>query len=1153
MSYKHLNLRLLTIISLFFTLNTKAQDTTVIQTLQWEDNFRAAYYDFPDDPSKSYRKILMYYNMRCPDAAVNPGNNSQGCGEWDYSCNTFITDTTQIDSSKATHPNYLISNFSGTNYAYTDLPTFEFIRHEQYSTELISAQNETEVNLGTDTDELVLPAYTKVNRIQLIYKADELLNAGLQAGAIERLKLHINQGPDSLHLFKIRLKNTVLNALNAIPEEDGFTEVYHQNLFDLSAGEQLFNFYQAFQWDETNNILVDISYVSLDPNQQVLTLKADDEQENLSIAHHSNDQAAYFNRNGFYELNTENIQGNYETLSISFWANGDEAIQPANNSLTECTTDNGRQMNIHLPWSNGQVYWDCGNDGNGYDRINKPADASDYKGNWTHWTFTKNAGTGSMKIYLNGEEWHSGNQKNKSIEINEVFRIGSSTGSNSYFGRIDNLSFWNKELLASDIEELMYQKVDQNYTDYASLLAFFDFEDLNSNTLQAISPYNVEAYRSGRPFPVSMRSADIFKEFTALNKRPVLSFYQGQYEWSNDLSYYQEAIPVEANRAVSFYVDNNDLLVQDTSYLYQAGYQYIKDTEGNIVDSLLYDATGNIEITDLNYYNKTNAKFEILSLVTPYGFFLDLGQEGKTFIFDLTDYAPILKGSKRMSIEMGGQNQEDLDIKFLFIEGTPEREVMNIQNIWPFRRAYPGGLSDDSYFEPRNIQLDPSASHFRIRSTITGHGQNGEFIPQEHFINVNGGAKEFNYEVWKYCGQNPIFPQGGTWIFDRAGWCPGAPSDIHMFDLNDFVSPGDNISLDYGLNTSSNSNENYLVSNQLVTYGAYNFQLDASIERILSPNTNVETERINPTCNDAQIEIKNTGANTLNSIVIEYFVDGTGITKQEEFNLDLQSGEFQTLNLPVESVAFFANGSDETGIFHAKIISVNGQTDNYQDNDQLASPFNQVKTFDPNFDLLIRLVTNNRASENSYRILDNQGNIVLSKDNLDNLTQYKDELILPNGCYTFVFEDSGNDGLDFWYWDAIGEDVGTGALSISRKITETVNLPLKVFNPDFGGSFTYDFIIGDITSTQNIEEAGLFSVYPNPSGDWLNIELQGLEGEDLQVQLLDINGRAVRSIELNQKPKDWTLQWNIEEEKPGIYLLRVVSKNKQLRQTVIIH
>ena len=47
--------------------------------------------------------------------------------------------------------------------------------------------------------------------------------------------------------------------------------------------------------------------------------------------------------------------------------------------------------------------------------------------------------------------------------------------------------------------------------------------------------------------------------------------------------------------------------------------------------------------------------FQIMSFVTPYGIGLDLGPEGKTWYFDLTDYAPIFKGNKRITVSGGGQ------------------------------------------------------------------------------------------------------------------------------------------------------------------------------------------------------------------------------------------------------------------------------------------------------------------------------------------------------------------------------------------------------------------------------------------------------------------------------------------------------------------
>ena len=38
-------------------------------------------------------------------------------------------------------------------------------------------------------------------------------------------------------------------------------------------------------------------------------------------------------------------------------------------------------------------------------------------------------------------------------------------------------------------------------------------------------------------------------------------------------------------------------------------------------------------------------------------------------------------------------------------------------------------------------------------------------------------------DMWKDCGDNPLYPQGGTWIFDRAYWCPGDLQVPDIFDI----------------------------------------------------------------------------------------------------------------------------------------------------------------------------------------------------------------------------------------------------------------------------------------------------------------------------------------------------------------------------------
>ena len=79
--------------------------------------------------------------------------------------------------------------------------------------------------------------------------------------------------------------------------------------------------------------------------------------------------------------------------------------------------------------------------------------------------------------------------------------------------------------------------------------------------------------------------------------------------------------------------------------------------------------------------NDTVEAYKLGSFVTPYGKRLEMGGEkGWEWVYDLTDYAPLLRSKKRLRI---GNNLELLDLKFEFIEGIPARNPISIQNIYP--------------------------------------------------------------------------------------------------------------------------------------------------------------------------------------------------------------------------------------------------------------------------------------------------------------------------------------------------------------------------------------------------------------------------------------------------------------------------------------
>lgn len=1119
---------------LFFLLPffANAQDTIRVQTFTWDSDNRSDLFQFPDDPAQTYRKIWMRYNMRCHDNLV--GNGAVGCREWDYSCNTFLYDPSRVDSTRQVAPTHVISNFSGNTFDYTTQPVFEYTQYLQHEVTL-TLDNEVAATVGTGTDEMILAGDQPVGRAQFLYLASELTSAGLTAGPIHALDLESSQA-GQIDFLRIRMKHTGQAGLDAqSPDLEGFTEAFFQNTGLQGNGPQRLNFYQPFDWDGLSNLLVEFSFTS-QPTGATPAVLANGTGFTSAIFSGQADYSLHFAGAGQVTVPPAKFATISNQITVSLWCYGSPGIMPANSTIFEGKdASNRRQANVHLPWGNGQVYWDCGNDGN-YDRINKQATDADYEGQWNHWAFTKNASTGEMKIYLNGQLWHSGTGLTKPIDVQE-FAIGAAvTGASKYFGNVDEFQVWDVALDEATIAAWMRRHVDASHPNYANLVAYFPMDegtgfDVNDAAGGQAASVDLPAWQG-------VRGENLYKNFFSGNLRPNATFVQGDATVQDVTVAVLDSVLVPLHSVTSYGLDGTDLVVTDQQYFYQAGQAYVYDESGQLLDSVAVAPEGSIEIGELVHYPKAEAKFELLSLVTPYGNGLGLGAAGKTFWFDVTDYAPVLQGEKRISIEMGGQWQEELDIEFLFITGTPPRDVLNMQHIWPFRRGGYAEIQTDRYFEPRTVALSADASQFKLRSAVTGHGQNGEFVPRTHYLNVDGGTQDFTYQVWKECADNPIYPQGGTWIFDRAGWCPGAATDVHEFDITDLVTPGGTVELDYGVNGANLTEANYLVANQLVTYGDWNFALDASLERIARPNSaDVEFERINPACTRPLVWVQNTGATEITSLAIEYLVLGNANALTHEWTGSIAPGASEAIELPVSDLGFWSTPASEN-VFRASIAQVNGQVDGQPANDTATSPFELAKVFETGSEYFLKTSTNNNGNQYSYTIRNAAGDVVMERSNMTSNTTYDDALELAPGCYTLDFDDSGDDGLEFWFYPGNG----TGALRFTRLING-FTLTEKTFDPDFGTGVKYDFVIEGPNAAVEPVKFRAFSTWPNPAADQLNVELRGFEGEAVMLQLTDLQGRILRSTEA-QPDSQWQTQLDLSDLPTGMYLLRAVSAGK---------
>ncbi len=998
------------------------------------------------------------------------------------------------------------------------------------------------VGTGNQTSAWPLSASATSGRTHYLFTAAELAAAGLQNGDIHGLRLSIVSPGGILNNLRINIKQTSQGQLDANHHEtDGFSNVYYLNTTPATAGELAFAFHTAFNWDGISNLLLEFTYTNPQTGTDNTVLSSD---AGYAVALHTGGTDSYLRFNGGVQslkVNPAVYPLISDQITLAFWSFGDSLKLPANTTVLEgVDAQNRRQVNVHLPWSNSRVYWDCGNDGSGYDRIDQAANPGDFKGKWNHWVFTKNAGTGEMKIWLNGHTFATGSNKTKPIDLQKFIFGASPTGGLYYYGGLDDISIWNTALDSLDIQALMLQDITAQHPSYPNLLAWYK---LNEGQGVVATDYSPNGFNSQLVNPAwwTKRGQELNRNFTPGTIRPNTGFVQGTYTLNVQPVPVIDSLPKPANSIISYIVQNNAYTVVDTSYAWQAGMSYIYGPQNVLWDSVYISPEDSIVPQTLTWYQRRAMKLELINFITPYGKGLNLnGLTGKTWTFDVTDYAPVLRGP--VFLGMGdGMYQEDNDITFVFYEGTAPRTVRSIQQIWPDGTWVSPSYNDiynDRYFEPRMLDLDPGAAMFKLRSAISGHGQQGEFIPRTHILTVND-TSAFPRQVWKACASNPIYPQGGTWIYDRAGWCPGASVDVAEFEITGKVSPGSTVKLDYSLPYNVNPGaSNYRINNQLVTYGPPNFQTDAALDYIKQPSSRTEFLRLNPLCNEPVVGIRNTGDTPLTTLTITY--GRTGGT-MSTFTWTGLLGFLDTAEVRLPAPDWM---SSQANSFIAWVSMPNGLIDPYPANDTLTSAFNPPPVYP--HELVFELKTNYRAGENRYTIINSAGDTVHQRDFLSNNSIYRDTLNLPSDCYTLYLTDDGEDGLNFWN----NPNAGSGYFRIKG---DTGNVIYKSFNADFGSNIYHQFSVDMFLAVpETPENTAELEVYPNPANHELHLRYSIQAGRSAEIRLYTYTGQAIFKQDLVSTDGHEELILDLQPYPAGIYFLEFVSGHQRINKKIVI-
>jgi hypothetical protein len=566
-------------------------------------------------------------------------------------------------------------------------------------------------------------------------------------------------------------------------------------------------------------------------------------------------------------------------------------------------------------------------------------------------------------------------------------------------------------------------------------------------------------------------------------------------------------------------------------------YNYYYDSTGKKVDSALVPAKQTIRAVYTNYYSvfAKIVDYEMGRMITPYAASGTLPRPfAYEYVYDVTDYASLLHDSVQIRMNYSGYTWGFTGtIEFLMIEGTPAREAWKVENVWNGYFAY-GNASDSigNHLLPYTFTKDTASSSVKLRMTVTGHGSDTfyccEFLSRHYSVQLNA-AQIAQGQVWKDdCGSNPIINQGGTWVYNRANWCPGMI--VVPYEYNLHANGGANT---IGINMEPYSNfgkggGGYDYGSQLIYYKTNAFTLDAGIEAVLAPTTEFIYNRFNPICDNAKITIRNFGIQPLTSATLKYQV-GNGPAQTFNWTGNLAFDEQQTIVLPN---MIWTNPSG-TQTFTVWIDKANGQTDE--------NPFNNTRSTTIDFPqvapllFVIETKTNNNPQENSYTVSTFWGQTVLYKTFSQANTLYRDTFNLGYGCYTFNFIDSAGDGLSFWANTA----QGSGSV---RMLKTPLSLPspvIKTFNPDFGNFLTFNFHTGTPVGTDEaVTIAPAVSVYPVPASN--RVTLQSDQVYLVHADIISLDGRTIRSYDETELANG---ELNVSEIPAGIYLLQVQGLN----------
>lgn len=535
--------------------------------------------------------------------------------------------------------------------------------------------------------------------------------------------------------------------------------------------------------------------------------------------------------------------------------------------------------------------------------------------------------------------------------------------------------------------------------------------------------------------------------------------------------------------------------------------------------------------------NGASQDYEIARMLTPYG-----GAFAKSWQFawevDVTDFSLLLRDSVEIEYNHTGWEPANdrgwkVTLDFEVTKGTPAWQPLSIQKIYDGTYRYgDSSNSIENALQPVIFKTANGAQFARLRMVQTGHGMDrpdgcGEFCNKYRELWYDGKLID-KKDLWMECGDNPLYPQAGTWIYDRANWCPGILMQPDVYDLP-VNAAQHTIDVNMQPYKATNPSADEVLSAYLVQYKKGAAKLDVAVTDVISPSDKDAYQRLNPTLLQPQVVIKNYGSEVVSRMTIRY---GTrGFAKRIfQWKGSLPPGKETVTTLPG-----VVDAKGRTGIFEVELLKPNGKKDAYAADNKYTSAFTNVPVQDSV--LIVYLQTNNQPAQTSYTLTNSAGSFMRERafNTLQANTLYRDTIPLPVGDYLFVLRDSADNGLEFW----ANPRGGRG----KARLLNSKGQMVKDFESDFGSFVQHQFNVG--APVTDIEPQTSFGLYPTRTNDKTTFDFYSNFPENIVVQLVTDPGDKVVEEHKYYDLQEGVFTYDLGRFPKGRFYLRVLMNGEE--------